>query len=429
MHIRFIEGPISSNGFYPFTQTQFLEELPLGIFSIREKWELVLNAKTIQDRSFPFSGHSALPSEELHPSEIWYIRRNLIPTEALVEKIKVLPVQTALYWKGEKIPLAARIAVKNSSVEPPTSFKNIDSQLLEEEREWEQLHHVRHLFEWNSRQISHDFSLMAHYSFEDYEAGLIRGAEIKSKTSAGSAVVYGDHPVWVGEGVRLECCTINTTNGPVFIGEGAYIMDGACLRGPIAIKERSVVKMGALLYEGTHIGKQCVVGGEIKNSTIQSYSNKAHDGYLGDSVVGRWCNLGAGTTVSNVKNTARPFSLPIPAIEWGKQKGLPKEIGEESQAFSSIKSLKTGVLMGDYVRTAIQTTLYSGSVVGVGAHLHGEHLPPHWVRPFCWGNKGEEQYELKKFIAHTKNWMALKNEELEEEELKQIEYLYGLTEF
>ena len=214
------------------------------------------------------------------------------------------------------------------------------------------------------------------------------------------------HPcnIFVEEGAILENCILNASEGPIYIAKNSKIMDGAILRGPIFINEGSIVKMGATIYGGTSIGKKCVVGGEIKNSIINNFSNKAHHGYLGDSIIGKWCNLGAGTSTSNVKNNGSDVMLQLANAELNAGN-------------------KFGLLMGDYSRSAINTSFNTGTVVGTCCNIFTEGLTPKYIPNFSWGCKGE-RYELPKAFTDIENWKIMKGETLSKEERELLKNLY-----
>ena len=215
------------------------------------------------------------------------------------------------------------------------------------------------------------------------------------------------HPcnIFVEEGAILENCILNASEGPIYIAKNSKIMDGAILRGPIFIDEGSIVKMGATIYGGTSIGKNCVVGGEIKNSIINNFSNKAHHGYLGDSIIGKWCNLGAGTSTSNVKNNGSDVMLQLANAELNAGN-------------------KFGLLMGDYSRSAINTSFNTGTVVGTCCNIFTEGLTPKYIPNFSWGCKGE-RYELPKAFTDIENWKIMKGETLSKEERELLKNLYS----
>jgi UDP-N-acetylglucosamine diphosphorylase / glucose-1-phosphate thymidylyltransferase / UDP-N-acetylgalactosamine diphosphorylase / glucosamine-1-phosphate N-acetyltransferase / galactosamine-1-phosphate N-acetyltransferase len=211
--------------------------------------------------------------------------------------------------------------------------------------------------------------------------------------------------IFVEEGATLENCTLNASEGPIYIAKGCKIMDGAILRGPIFIDENSVIKMGATIYGGTSIGKHCVVGGEVKNSIINNYSNKAHHGYLGDSIIGKWCNLGAGTSNSNVKNNGSDVVVKLE--------------NEEINAGN-----KFGLLMGDYSRSAINTSFNTGTVVGTCCNIFAEGLTSKFIPHFSWGCNGEK-YQLPKAFTDIENWKKMKGEILSDNEKEILKQLYS----
>jgi len=240
-------------------------------------------------------------------------------------------------------------------------------------------------------------------------ATIVRDVAIKQINKAtlelnSSSQIIHAYNIFVEEGAILENCILNASEGPIYIAKNCKIMDGAILRGPIFIDEGSIVKMGATIYGGTSIGKNCVVGGEIKNSIINNFSNKAHHGYLGDSIIGKWCNLGAGTSTSNVKNNGSDVMLQLANAELNAGN-------------------KFGLLMGDYSRSAINTSFNTGTVVGTCCNIFTEGLTPKYIPNFSWGCKGE-RYELPKAFTDIENWKIMKGETLSKEERELLKNLY-----
>jgi len=240
-------------------------------------------------------------------------------------------------------------------------------------------------------------------------ATIVRDVAIKQINKAtlelnSSSQIIHPYNIFVEEGAILENCILNASEGPIYIAKNCKIMDGAILRGPIFINEGSIVKMGATIYGGTSIGKNCVVGGEIKNSIINNFSNKAHHGYLGDSIIGKWCNLGAGSSTSNVKNNGSDVMLQLANAELNAGN-------------------KFGLLMGDYSRSAINTSFNTGTVVGTCCNIFTEGLTPKYIPNFSWGCKGE-RYELPKAFTDIENWKIMKGENLSKEERELLKNLY-----
>jgi UDP-N-acetylglucosamine diphosphorylase/glucosamine-1-phosphate N-acetyltransferase len=203
----------------------------------------------------------------------------------------------------------------------------------------------------------------------------------------------------------MEHCIINASAGPVYIGKNAEVMEGSIIRGPFAMGEGACIKSGTKVYGATTLGPRCVVGGEIKNSVLFGYSNKAHDGYLGDSVIGEWCNLGAGTTNSNLKNNASDIKIWTPNGEMNA-------------------GGKCGVMMGDYSRTAVNTAINTGTVIGVSCNVFGTGLTPKYIPNFSWGSEGVKRYEFEKVIADIAAWKKLKGQLINNGEKSILKYIF-----
>jgi UDP-N-acetylglucosamine diphosphorylase/glucosamine-1-phosphate N-acetyltransferase len=214
--------------------------------------------------------------------------------------------------------------------------------------------------------------------------------------------------IFIEPGATVLCSNLNATEGPIYIGKEALIMEGVGIRGPFVLGKNAVVKMNTSIYGTTTIGPNCIAGGEIKNSILMGYSNKGHDGYLGDSIIGFWCNLGAGTSNSNIKNTAGDIQM------WNESKQLWETIGQ-----------KMGMLVGDYTRFAIQSSINTGSYIGVCANIFGNGLLPKNLPNFTWGiTKG---YRLDEIFEDINNWKKLKGKAISDEEKDIIKYLHHLT--
>lgn len=233
---------------------------------------------------------------------------------------------------------------------------------------------------------------------------LITGGRFSSEISSSNKV--SGSAIFLEPGAIVEHCFLNASNGPVYIGKDSLIMEGSMIRGPFAMGEKSLVKMGAKIYGSTTAGAHCVLGGEIKNSIISDYSNKAHDGYLGDSLIGQWCNLGAGCTNSNVKNSGGSVKLWNP---------IKKEYMDAGQKF--------GLIMGDYCRAAINTSFNTGTVVGPASHVFGNRATPTYLPSFSWGLDGEV-YEFDKALLHIEKWKQLKGQYLTNDEKQQLKYIF-----
>jgi len=250
-----------------------------------------------------------------------------------------------------------------------------------------------HIFQWNDWSIRNDYDLLTQ--------GRV------SVSIPADVICRNPENVFIEEGAEIAPCFINAQSGPVYIGRNAVILDGVMIQGPVAICEGAVIKMGAKIYGASTIGPFCTAGGEIKNSVMLGYSNKAHDGYLGDSVVGEWCNLGAGCTNSNVKNTGGTVKMWNPA-----------------QTAFIVVGNKCGLVMGDYSRAAINTTFNTGTMVGIGANVFGQGISPKYIPSFSWGMDLLERAGFEKSIEHLSNWKKFKQKELTTNEIQQLKYIF-----
>jgi len=274
---------------------------------------------------------------------------------------------------------------------------------------------INSMFDEKTAPVASFFELKTPWDIIQYNASLVLEDIQLLKSSFNCDPVLeqvskaGIHSFYVHPTSHLEHCFFNTDEGPIMIDEDACIMQGAMLRGPLYIGKRTVVKMGATLYAGTNIGNDCIVGGEIKNTIFQSYSNKGHHGYLGDSYIGEWCNMGAGTSCSNLKNTAGELKA------WNMDSSSYIKAGK-----------KAGILMGDHVKTAINTSFNSGTVIGGFSNVFApDALLPKFIAPFQWGM--EQHYDLDKLLEEVKRWMTMKGKEPTASILESIKTYYLKT--
>ncbi|MGI8638144.1 MAG: glucose-1-phosphate thymidylyltransferase, partial [Segetibacter sp.] len=252
------------------------------------------------------------------------------------------------------------------------------------------------MFRWNKELIEFDFPL------------LIKG-RISSKTNDFVHIREASQ-VFIEDGASIDHSILNASTGPIYIGKNAVIMEGCTIRGPFAMGEGAVLKMGTRIYGATTIGPYCMGGGEIKNSILTGYSNKAHDGYLGDSIIGEWCNLGAGTSNSNLKNTGGDVHLWNYAVK----NYLPA-------------GNKCGVIMGDYSRTAINSSINTGSVIGVCSNVFGASLLPNFIPDFTWGSSPDNRYKFDSAIKDIDNWKKMKNKKISAGETQVLKHIFELS--
>jgi UDP-N-acetylglucosamine diphosphorylase/glucosamine-1-phosphate N-acetyltransferase len=386
--IVFTEEFCGPENLFPFTLTRQIQDIRVGLLTIREKWELSLGLPSFdkQEGDYKDLERAINLEQQIGDAVVYMIHGNILPTPKLVHTIQNLqPGEFISVPERENIVycISAKQILGENKIEVNKAVE-LDEPLKEICYPWD-------LVKLNAWAIEKDVALLLEHRKPV-------AVSITNKT-------IKEEAIFIEKGAVVEHCFINANEGPVYIAKGAVVMEGSMLRGPLAIGEGAVVKMGAKIYGATTIGPYCTAGGEIKNSILFSHSNKAHDGYLGDSVIGAWCNLGAGTTNSNVKNTAGGVQVYTPG-------GLVDA------------GLKCGVFMGDYSRTAINTTINTGTVIGACCNVFGNGLTPKYIPSFSWGADGIQRYQLDKAIEHIKNWKRLKKEPLTEAETLILAHIF-----
>jgi len=340
----------------PFTFTRPVCDIRIGILTIREKWEFELKKK-ISVKTEQYLANKYLQLVSKTEDNVW-INGSVLPSATLLSSIKKLKVNQALFCNGTLIAINSGKKVINTF--PSIKIgEEIKEKLFKIERLWD-------IFAKNGDAIEEDF------------LRLTKGR--KSAKPSSTNTLIGKR-IFIEKGAKLECAILNSTSGPIYIGKNAEVMEGAILKGPVVIGEESVVKAGAKIYGPTTIGLHSKVGGEISNSVLFGYSNKGHDGFLGNSVLGEWCNLGADTNNSNLKNNYSEVKL------WDYADG--KQV--------STKLIFCGLIMGDHSKCGINTMFNTGTVVGVSANIFGGGFPPKFIPSFSWGGAdGFTAYELDK---------------------------------
>jgi UDP-N-acetylglucosamine diphosphorylase / glucose-1-phosphate thymidylyltransferase / UDP-N-acetylgalactosamine diphosphorylase / glucosamine-1-phosphate N-acetyltransferase / galactosamine-1-phosphate N-acetyltransferase len=381
-YIVFTHKDIDTGNLYPFTLTRRVQDIRIGILTIREKWQIITGIPAynlLNEDDFPANLNPTIPIKNIPEDAIFFfIKANVLPSNKIVALLATLQPGEAIADNYKNVLIQAvnkKQVDENGNIHPPKIISIIQDV-------------VTIKFSWEIFLQNRDALL------EDYE--LITTGKNSSPLDSSNRVSNPKN-IFVEEGAVVKYAIINADEGPVYIAKDTLVMESVCLRGPISIGEGAVVKMGATLYGATTIGPYCVVGGEIKNSVLFAHSNKAHHGYLGDSVIGEWCNLGAGTSNSNLKNTAGNINVHL-------------------QQQKHTVGLKCGMLMGDFSRTAINTSINSGTVIGVSCNVFGAGLTPTHLPSFSWGMNGSEIYKLEKAMVDAANWKKLKNKEFTENE-------------
>lgn len=384
----FTEEFCQPENLYPFTLTRQIQDIRIGILTIREKWEKMMGLLSYDKKEDDYKDldRSVNIDEAIGDGACLMVHGNVLPTPALIKAVKKLK-------DGEFLasPSGNGVVYRITRQEIIDRYKIKVGKAIMLKEPVKQISYPWDIFQLNDWAIRQDFDLLT--------AG--RKTQKISRTNQ----LINPENIFVEKGARVEYAVINASTGPVYIGKNAEVMEGCLIRGPFAMGESACLKMGAKVYAATSLGPSCIVGGEIKNTVIFGYTNKAHDGYLGDSVLGEWCNLGAGTTNSNLKNNASEVRIWTP--------------GGELNA-----GIKCGVMMGDYTRTSVNTSINTGTVIGVSANVYGAGLTPKYIPSFSWGSDGVQRYDLEKALLDIADWKKMKNQVLTEDEKSILKAVY-----
>ena len=374
------------NLFAPLSLTKAVSSFHFGLLSIKERWSLWLNQDTFVHTASYLQALYETPPSDTH---IW-IDAPVVPTEMLVQQILNLATGQALI--DDKGVVAGKSAQHFIDFSPISCESFFESMICIEnvyriEFPWE-------IMQQNDLFIRSDFKLVT------------KGRKSQPISPTVQLVQLAD--IFIEEGAKLEFCTLNSSTGPIYVGKQAEIMEGSTIRGPFSIGFKSVLKMNSRVYGATSLGPNSLGGGEIKNSVMMGNSNKAHDGYLGDAVIGEWCNFGAGSSNSNLKNAAGNVKV------WSMELDKMISVGQ-----------KCGVIMGDYSRLSINSSVNTGSVIGVCCTVFGAGLLPRKIPNFSWGVEGK-RYNLDLAIKEINNWKIMKNKALTKAEIDVLHHLFHL---
>lgn len=387
--IIFTEEFCQPENLHPFTLTRQMQDIRVGILTIREKWEKMLGLSSFDRKEDDYKDldRSVNIHEAAGDGACFMIHGNVLPAPKLVKAVRKLK-------NGEFISVNGNegIVFRFTRDEISEKHKIRVTRSLAVKQDVRVIQYPWDIFQLNDWAIRQDFDLLT--------------KKRRSQPVPKSNRVINSKEIFIEKGARVEYSIINASTGPVYIGKNAEVMEGSVIRGPFAMCEGACLKMGAKVYGPVTLGPYSVAGGEIKNSVLFGYSNKAHDGYLGDSVIGEWCNLGAGTTNSNLKNNAGDVKV------WTLK-------GELSAG------IKCGVMMGDYSRTAINTSINTGTVTGVCCNIFGNGLTPKYIPSFSWGSEGVNRYELEKALRDIEAWKKLKRHIISDNEKSILKYIFN----
>lgn len=374
------------NQLLPFTFTRPVADIRVGILTIREKWEHYLGFTTTTLTEDYLT--EKYPFVELE-SNI-FINASFLPSKNLSNIVKGLQENQAVFYEDEPLAYFVSEGQEVDFDRYDVIQYNVDDVI--------RIEHTWDIFSKNGEAIQRDFEM------------LTKGR--KSQAIPEGVQVRNPENVFIEEGAKLGFCTLNASDGPIYIGKDSEVMDGAIILGPFALGEHSIVKVASKIYSNTTVGPHCRVGGEVNNSVLFGYSNKGHDGFLGNSVLGEWCNLGADTNNSNLKNNYAEVRL------WSY----------ETEGFARTGLQFCGLMMGDHSKCGINTMFNTGTVVGVSANIFGSGFPRNFIPSFSWGgSSGFTTYKTNKVFEVAKVVMSRRNVELTETDTKILEHVFEET--
>ncbi|MDR4951410.1 GlmU family protein [Chryseobacterium sp. ES2] len=370
--------------FLPLTFTRPVAAMRCGILTFSERWQKILeNTEVTYFTEMYLQDKFKSPEEK----ESLFLVPNFLPTETVIQQIKDLKQGEALVYEDELI--AAKINMKGFSLNQIEKMTDIKEELVFFKR-------PKDLFSYNHQAIDFDFEL------------LTKG-RTSQELSSTNGFLGDKKDLFIEEGAEIEFSTLNTKTGKIYIGKNAEIMEGCHLRGPITLGEDSKFNLGAKIYGATTIGPHCKVGGEVNNIIIFGYTSKGHEGFIGNSVIGEWCNFGADTNSSNLKNNYSHVKL------WNYRTKVFEDTGLQF----------AGLIVGDHSKTAINTQLNTGTVIGVASNIFKPGFPPNLVENFSWGGlKDDERFKLDKVYEVAERAMARRKVALTEEDKAILKHIF-----
>lgn len=371
---------------FPFTFTRPVSEIRVGILTISEKWEKWLKV--------PVSFQTEEYLSEKYPltvaAENMVINGSYLPSKALIEAIQNLKMGEAL-MDGENY-------VAYTTDDPHNFFSSEDYVTVHFKSDCTIIKNTWDIFSNNAAALQADFDV------------LTQGR--KSQPISDTNKVKSPENIFIEEGATVEFCILNASTGPIYIGENALMMEGCMVRGGLALCENAILKMGAKIYGAVTAGPGCKLGGEVNNAVLFANSNKGHDGFLGNSVIGEWCNIGADTNTSNLKNNYAPVRL------WNYQ----------TEGFAKTGLQFCGLMMGDHSKCGINVMFNTGTVIGVSANIFGSGFPRNFIPSFSWGGaSGFTAFRTNKAFEVAEAMMKRRNMEFNDTEAKILEHVFEFT--
>lgn len=393
MNIILFDDPVIRQSLLPLTFTRPVAEIRIGILTIAEKWNEYMGAPV----SFLTQPYLQEKYKAVFGTGNLYINGAVCPNIYLVKEIRTLKQGEALY-SGETL------VAFNSGDQNLSTISELAGYTPAGRRDYAStsctiIKDVWEIFTLNGEQIRADFKLITNGR---------KSQPVNDKFTA----VYNEENIFIEEGAKIRAAVLNAEDGPIYIGKNAYVQEGALIKGPFALGEGSHVNMGGKMRGDVTVGPHSKVGGEISASVIFGYSNKGHDGFLGNSVLGEWCNIGADSNTSNLKNNYAEVKL------WNHAKGGFKNTGQQF----------CGLIMGDHSKCGINTMFNTGTVVGVSANIFGSGFPRNFIPSFSWGGAaGFETYQIRKVYEVAEKVMERRKMELNETEKNILSEIFEQT--
>lgn len=384
---------VERNQLLPLTFTRPIADMRCGIFTIKEKWQ-----GESQRKVYVLTQDYLQPNQELlFGEENLYINAAFLPNKSFVEELMLINLNSVLY-EGNNI-IAIRSDKLFFTLKQLHAFADKCKDKVQIKGKHERISRMWDIFIYNGKEISKDIERMG------LEAN---GEELSSNYNT----LINPENIFVESGAKVQAAILNASEGPIYIGDDVEIMEGAILRGPIALCSHAQVKMGAKIYGNTTIGPHCKAGGEIQSTVMFGYSNKGHDGYLGNSVIGEWCNLGADTNTSNLKNNYSEVKV----YDYNTQKMIAT-----GQQFC-------GIFMGDHAKSGINTMFNTGTSVGVAANVFGGGFPDKMIPSFAWGGReGWETFAFDKACEAASRMMERRKIEFDDVQKSIFKHIFEET--
>lgn len=384
MNIILFDDPVLRSQLLPLTFTRPVASLRVGILTIAEKWKMRLNASV----SFETQSYLTNKFQKEVTGDNYWINGAVCPDEAFIAVIRVLKPNDAIEKNGRIL------VVRTGDDEVPEVISgkvhSYPGELSIIDQPWK-------IFNHNGPQLRSDFEMIT------------KGRSSHPVTDK-ATIVYNESNVFIEEGATTKAAILNGDTGPIYLGKNSQVQEGAIIRGPFSLGERSIINMGGKMRGDTTIGPDCKIGGEVANSVVYGFSNKAHDGYLGNSVLGEWCNLGADTNTSNMKNNYDIVKL------WSHAK----------KDFVSTGLYFCGLIMGDHSKAGINSMFNTGSVVGVNSNvLMNGGYPPNFIPSFSWA--GENTYDIEKALATAERVMGRRHQTMTDDDRAILREVFRVT--